>query len=48
MWRFAGTCRFVFNRAQPLQNESHEVRSKYIPYTKMVLWLAEWKNASET
>lgn len=48
MRRFAGACRFVFNRALALQNENHEAGNKYIPYTKMASWLIEWKTAPET
>ncbi len=33
--RFAGACRFVFNRALARQNENHEAGNKYIPYGKM-------------
>jgi len=48
MRRFAGACRFVFNRALTLQNENHEAGSKYIPYTKMASWLIEWKSHPDT
>ncbi|POT57442.1 transposase [Citrobacter amalonaticus] len=48
MRRFAGACRFVFNRALALQNENHEAGNKYISYTKMTSWLVEWKKAPET
>ena len=48
MRRFAGACRFVFNRALALQNENHEGGNKFIPYTKMTSWLIEWKSAPET
>ena len=48
MRRFAGACRFVFNRALALQNENHEMGNKYIPYTKMASWLIEWKSHPET
>lgn len=48
MRRFAGACRFVFNRALALQNENHEAGNKYIPYTKMASWLIAWKAAPET
>ncbi|HGJ5856464.1 RNA-guided endonuclease InsQ/TnpB family protein [Arsenophonus nasoniae] len=48
MRRFAGACRFVFNRALALQNENHEIGNKYIPYTKMTSWLIEWKSDPET
>ncbi len=43
MRRFAGACRFVFNRALALQNENHEAGNKYIPYAKMTSSLVEWK-----
>ncbi|WP_434084299.1 helix-turn-helix domain-containing protein, partial [Proteus mirabilis] len=42
--RFAGACRFVFNRALARQNENYEAGNKYIPYTKMASWLIEWKS----
>ncbi|MEQ4626713.1 RNA-guided endonuclease InsQ/TnpB family protein [Providencia manganoxydans] len=48
MRRFAGACRFVFNRALALQNENHEAGNKYITYTKMASWLIEWKSDTET
>lgn len=48
MRRFAGACRFVFNRALALQNENHEAGNKYIPYTKMTSWLIEWKSTPDT
>lgn len=44
MRRFAGACRFVFNRALALQNANHEAGNKYIPYTKMASWLIGWKS----
>ncbi|NJQ78302.1 IS200/IS605 family element transposase accessory protein TnpB [Escherichia coli] len=47
MRRFAGACRFVFNRALARQNENHEAGNKYIPYGKMASWLVEWKNATD-
>ena len=48
MRRFAGACRFVFNRSLALQNEDHEAGNKYIPYTKMASWLIEWKSHPDT
>lgn len=48
MRRFAGACRFVFNRALVLQNEDHETGNKYVHYTKMASWLIEWKSAPDT
>ncbi len=48
MRRFAGACRFVFNRALARQNENYKAGNKYIPYTKMASWLIEWKSDTET
>lgn len=48
MRRFAGACRFVFNRALALQNENHEAGDKYVSYTKMASWLIEWKSHPDT
>ena len=48
MRRFAGACRFVFNRTLAIQNDNHEAGNKYIPYTKMTSWLTEWKADPET
>ncbi|EHD19786.1 transposase IS891/IS1136/IS1341 family [Brenneria sp. EniD312] len=48
MRRYAGACRFVFNKALALQKENHETGNKYIPYAKMTSWLVEWKAATET
>ncbi|HHS9665283.1 TPA: RNA-guided endonuclease InsQ/TnpB family protein [Klebsiella quasipneumoniae subsp. quasipneumoniae] len=48
MRRFAGACRFVFNRALALQNENHEAGNKYIPYTKMASCLIGWKSHPDT
>ena len=48
MRRFAGACRFVFNKSLALQNENHEAGNKYLAYVKMAAWLVEWKKAPET
>lgn len=48
MRRFAGACRYVFNRALAAQNENHEAGNKYIPYTQMASWLIDWKADPET
>ncbi|AIC11700.1 RNA-guided endonuclease InsQ/TnpB family protein [Xylella fastidiosa] len=48
MRRFAGACRFVFNRALALQNENHEAGHKHVPYTKMTSWLIGWKYDADT
>lgn len=48
MRRFAGACRFVFNKSLALQNENHEAGNKFLSYVKMAAWLVEWKKAPET
>ncbi|MEL4204898.1 transposase [Plesiomonas shigelloides] len=48
MRRFAGACRFVFNKSPALQNKSHEAGNKFLSYVKMAAWLVEWKKAPET
>uniref|UniRef100_A8GGC7 Transposase, IS605 OrfB family n=1 Tax=Serratia proteamaculans (strain 568) TaxID=399741 RepID=A8GGC7_SERP5 len=48
MRRFAGACRFVFNKSLALQNENHETGNKYLPYVKMAAWLVEWKKMPDT
>ncbi len=48
MRRFAGACRFVFDRALARQNGIRRAGNKYIPYGKMASWLVKWKNATET
>lgn len=48
MRRFAGACRFVFNRALALQNENHGAGNKYLTYVKMAAWLVGWKKTPET
>ena len=35
MRRFAGSCRFVFNKALALQKENHEAGNKFIGYVVM-------------
>ena len=36
MRRFAGSCRFVFNKALALQKENHEAGNKFIGYVAML------------
>ena len=48
MRRFAGACRFVFNKSLALQNENHEAGNKFLSYAKMTAWLVEWKKGPET
>ena len=46
--RFAGACRFVFNRALALQKENYEAGGKFISYVAMATRLTEWRNGTET
>src|SRR3989304_635444 len=48
MRRFAGSCRFVFNKALALQKENHEAENKFIGYVAMAKHLTEWRNGGET
>ncbi len=46
--QFAGSCRFVFNRALALQRENHEAGNKFIGYVAMAKLLTEWRHAPGT
>ena len=48
MRRFAGSCRFVFNRALALQKSNHEAGEKFIGYVAMAKHLTAWRNGTET
>ncbi|OXR48150.1 cytosine methyltransferase [Pusillimonas sp. T2] len=48
MRRFAGSCRFVFNKALALQKANHEAGNKFIGYVAMAKHLTAWRNSSET
>ena len=48
MRRFAGACRFVFNRALALQKANHEAGSPFIGYVAMAKHLTAWRNGRET
>lgn len=48
MARFAGACRFVFNKALALQNSNHEAGGKFIGYVAMAKLLTGWRNGPET
>jgi putative transposase len=48
MRRFAGACRFVFNKALALQKANHEAGGKYIGYVAMAKHLTAWRNGDET
>jgi hypothetical protein len=46
--RFAGACRFVFNKALALQQQNHEEGGKFIRYEEMARHLIAWKNDPQT
>jgi len=43
MRRFAGSCRFVYNKALVVQKENHKAGNKYIGYVPMAANLPIWK-----
>ncbi len=48
MRRFAGSCRFVYNRALALRKENHEAGGKIINYVALAKQLTAWRNGAET
>lgn len=48
MRRFAGSCRFVFNKALALQKERYEQGEKKLGYAGLCKLLTEWRNGPET
>jgi putative transposase len=48
MRRFAGCCRFVFNRALALQKERYERGEKKLGYAGLCQLLTQWRNGPET
>jgi len=48
MRRFAGSCRFVYNKALALQQSHHEAGGKFIGYVAMAKHLTDWRRSSET
>lgn len=48
MRRFAGSCRFVFNKALALQKANYEAGGKFIGYVAMAKLLTDWRNSIET
>jgi putative transposase len=46
--RFAGSCRFVYNKALALQQANHEAGEKFIGYVAMAKHLTAWRNGEET
>ena len=47
MRRFAGSCRFVFNKALAMQQERHKAGEKKIGYAGLCKSLTEWKTQKE-
>ncbi|AQR66745.1 cytosine methyltransferase [Aquaspirillum sp. LM1] len=48
MRRFAGSCRFVFNKALALQKERYEQGKKKLGYAGLCKLLTEWRHSTET
>ena len=48
MRRFAGSCRFVYNKALALQKANYEAGGKFVGYVAMAKHLTEWRNGTET
>ncbi|HDJ85696.1 MAG TPA: cytosine methyltransferase, partial [Chromatiales bacterium] len=48
MRRFAGSCRFVFNKALVLQKERYEQGEKKLGYAGLCKLLTEWRNRTDT
>ena len=48
MRRFAGTCRFVFNKALALQKDRHEQGEKKLSYADLCKLLTAWKQDEQT
>jgi len=48
MRRFAGSCRFVYNKALSVQMENHAAGNKFIGYVAMAKLLTAWRNGPDT
>ena len=48
MRRFAGSCRFVFNKALALQKERYEQGEKKLGHAGLCKLITEWRNGTET
>jgi len=48
MLRFAGSCRFVYNKALALQKARYEQGEKKLGYAGLCKLLTEWRNSAET
>jgi putative transposase len=48
MCRFAGSCRFVYNKALALQKENYEAGNRFIIYAGLCKALTGWRNGQDT
>ncbi len=48
MRRFAGACRFVFNKALALQQDRHKAGEKKLGYAALCKSLTDWKSEAQT
>ena len=48
MRRFAGSCRFVYNKALAMQKGNHEAGNKFIGYVGLCKTLTGWRNSADT
>jgi putative transposase len=48
MRRFAGSCRFVFNKALAMQKTNYEAGNRFIGYADLCKALTGWRNCEET
>lgn len=48
MRRFAGSCRFVYNKALAMQKENHEAGNKFIGFAGLCKAITGWRNGVET
>ena len=48
LWQFAGSSRFVYNKALALQQENHKAELKYISYVQMCKSLTTWRKDEDT
>ena len=48
MRRFAGSCRYVFNKALAIQKANHEAGGQYIGYVDMARQVTAWRNSHDT
>ena len=46
--RFAGCCRFLWNKALVVEKENYDAGGKYLGYYKLAARLKEWKTEDET